>query len=138
MRCYQKSIGSLGAIATLFLFQPLAIAETKSLNFQLASERNQTFQHLMQQAELLATNSITQEFTRQPKVTEVAVTVIGEHNGQEVPITFTKVSRLNWQTQPHIQVWTKYFTKASILLGFSPLPKTKPNVIRQPIVTHTS
>lgn len=139
MRCNQKLTSSLGAIATLFFFQPLAIAETKSLTFQLASNSNQSFKSLMQQAELLATDSITQEFARQHSVTAVAVTVIGERNGQQVPILIAKVSRLDWQTQPNIQLWTKYFAKAAILLGFKPLPKTKPNVnIQLPIVTNSA
>lgn len=136
MQCYQKLFSCLGAIATLFLFQPLAIAETKALNFQLAANSNQTFTNLMQQAQLLAVDSISQEFARQSTVTAVEVTVIGERNGQEVPLLFTKVSRLDWQTQPNVQLWTKYFPKAAVLLGFNQLPKTKPDVIRQtPIVT---
>jgi len=128
-------ISSLSAIATLF-FQPLAIAETKSLNFKLASGNNQSFTNLMQQAESLAINSITQEFAQQSTVTEVAVTIIGERNGQEVPVLFSKVSRPDWQTKPNIQMWTKYFTKAAVLLGFNQLPKTKPDAIGQfPIIT---
>lgn len=143
MHCQRKFIGvkflvisSLSAIATLFFYQPLAIAETKSLNFKLASGNNQTFTNLMQQAETLAINSITQEFAQQSTVTEVAVTIIGERNGQEVPILFSKVSRPDWQTKPNIQMWTKYFTKAAVLLGFNQLPKTKLDAIGQfPIVT---
>lgn len=142
MHCQQKFIrvkflviSSLSAIATLF-FQPFAIAETKSLNFKLASGNNQTFTNLMQQAETLAIDSIRQEFAQQSTVTEVAVTIIGERNGQEVPVLFSKVSRLNWQTEPNIQMWTKYFTKAAVLLGFNQLPKTKPDAIGQlPITT---
>lgn len=143
MHCQQKFIGvkflvisSLSAIATLFFFQPLAIAETKSLNFKLASGNNQTFTNLMQQAETLVIDSITQEFAQQSTVTEVAVTIIGERNGQEVPILFSKVSRLDWQTKSNIQMWTKYFTKAAVLLGFNQLPKTNTDAIGQlPIVT---
>lgn len=142
MHCQHKFIGvkflvsSLGVIATLFFFQPLAIAETKSLNFKLASDNNQTFTNLMQQAEILAIDSITQEFAQQSTVTEVAVPIIGERNGQEVPVLFSKVSRPDWQTKPNIQMWTKYFTKAAVLLGFNQLPKIKPDAIRQfPIVT---
>lgn len=143
MHCQQKFIGvkflvisSLGAIATLFFFQPLAIAETKSLNFKLASGNDQTFTNLMQQAETLAINSITQEFAQQSTVTEVALTIIGERNGQEVTILFSKVSRLDWQIKPNVQMWTKYFTKAAVLLGFNQLLKTNPDAIGQlPIVT---
>lgn len=129
-------ISSLGAIATLFLFPPLTIAETKSLNLKLASDNNQTFTNLMQHAESLTIDSITQEFAQQSTVTEVAVTIIGERNRQEVPVLFPKAPRLDWQTKPNVQIWTKYFPKAAVLLGFNQLPKTKPNAIGQlPIVT---
>lgn len=144
MPCHQKLTGikfvvisSLGAIATFF-FQPLALAETKSLNLKLASNSSQTFTNLMQQAELLAVNSIAQEFKQSSTVTEVAVSIIGERNGQEVPLLFTKVSRSNWLAEPDSHAWTKYFIKAADLLGFNQLPNTKLNVVRQLSIVNTS
>lgn len=113
------------------IFLPLnlpACAETKLLNINLESKEDESFINLIQQAELTATKTIDQEFHRSVKITEVEVTVIGERNGQEVPLLSTKVSRLNWQAQPQIQLWTSYFTKAAILLGFNSLQQTNLDV----------
>ncbi len=116
---------------TLFLpFNCPAFAETKFINISLKTGANQSFNNLMQQAESIAINSINQEFNRLSKVTEVGVIVSCDRNGQVVPILSSKVSRTNWQAQPSIESWTKYFTKAEILLGFNLPQKTKPNLPR--------
>lgn len=117
-------IGS--SLAMSQLFTSPSYAEVKLLNVNLNTEKNQSFASLMSQAELAATNSITQQFNRLSTVTEVGITVIGERNGQAVPLLFTRVSRADWQAQPKIKPWTKYFTKAAILLGFNLPQKTKP------------
>ncbi len=116
------------SIAGLLLLSFPALSETKTVNISIKTEKNQSFINLMQQAELIATESIDREFNRLSTVREVGVTISGERNGQEVPLLSTKVSRLNWQAQPTIQSWTNYFTKAAILLGFNQIPKVKPNV----------
>ncbi len=121
------------AVSQLFTFP--SYAEVKLLNVNLNAEKTQSFASLMSQAELAATNSITQQFNRLSTVTEVGITVIGERNGQAVPLLFTRVSRADWQAQPKIKYWAKYFTKAAILLGFnlpqknkSPAPKSSINI----------
>jgi hypothetical protein len=55
---------------------------------------------------------------RVPILTEVSVTIVGEHNGQQVPLLSSNVSRSNWQTKPNVQVWSRYFGTAESLLGF--------------------
>lgn len=114
-------------IALFLPFNCSAFAETKFVNISLNTEENQSFNNLMQQAESTAISLINQEFNRLSKVTEVGIIVSGERNGQEVPLLSSRVSRTDWQAQPRIQSWTKYFTKAEILLGFNLPQKTKPN-----------
>lgn len=107
----------------------LAKAEARFFNLTLSSDVSQTFDSLVQQAESLASQSIKQGFAEQPSIQKVLVTVTGERNGQEVPLLFTKVSRLEWQAEPKIQRWTTYFGRAAVLLGFSKprlLPATSP------------
>lgn len=117
-------------IAVLLPFNYPAFAETKFVNISLKVEANQKFDILMQEAESIAINLIDKEFNRVSKITEVGVIVSGDRNGQEVPILSSRVSRTNWQAQPSIESWTKYFTTAEILLGFNLPQKTKPNVPR--------
>lgn len=115
-------------IAVFLPFNCPAFAETKFLNISLKVEANQKFDTLMQQAESTAINLIDKEFNRVSKITEVGIIVSGDRNGQVVPILSSRVSRTNWQVQPSIESWTKYFTKAEILLGFNLPQQPKPNV----------
>lgn len=117
-------------IALFLPFNSPAFAETKLLSVRLRTEGNQSFNNLMQQAELIAINSIEREFSQFSTITEVGIIVSGERNGQEVPLLSAKVSRGDWQSHPKIQFWTKYYTKAGILLGFN-MPQTiKPKVTK--------
>lgn len=114
-----KILNGLAAITVLSCINANpAWAETRSGNFTISSDGNQNFQSLVQQAETLATNLIKQHFAENSSITEVSVTVVGEHNGQEVPLLFTRVSRSDWQTEPKFKPWTKYFNRADVLLGF--------------------
>lgn len=107
---------------------PAAWAEPSRIDFTLSSQANQTFTNLMQQAEALAGNLIEQAFTQSPSLTEVSITIVGEHKGQEVPLLFSRVSRSNWHKKPSIQLWTRYASDSAILLGFK-----KPGVIPQSV-----
>lgn len=94
-------------------------AETREIDFTLSSESNQTFSALMEQAEFLATSFIKQEFAENPSTTKISVSILGFRNGQEAPLLFSKVSRSDWQRQPRIQQWTRYFSSSAVLLGFN-------------------
>lgn len=100
------------------IFTAPAAAEMKRIDFTLRSEPNQSFSTLMQQAESLATDFIEQGFAEDSSVTEVAVHILGERNGQQVPLLFSRVARSNWQNQPEIRPWTRYFRTSAVLLGF--------------------
>jgi hypothetical protein len=102
--------------------------QTKRIIFTLNTHSIQNFAGLMQKAELMATNLIRQGFAESPSIKEMSVSVLGERNGQEVPLLVAKVSRSDWQRQPILQQWTKYFSSSAALLGFvKPLPKSPPS-----------
>lgn len=114
-----KILPGLAAITALICIQTNpAQAKTKFVNFTISSNGNQNFQSLVQQVETLANNSLKQQFAENLSITDISVTVVGEHNGQEVPLLFTKVSSSNWQTEPKFKQWTRYFNRANVLLGF--------------------
>lgn len=119
-------LSNLGAIA------PPAWGRPRQIDFTLSSQGNQTFADLMQQAEALAGNLVEQAFAKSPSLTEVSVTIVGEHNGQEVPLLVARVSRSNWQKEPRIQSWTRYASNSATLLGFSK-PKVPQSVAKQPM-----
>ena len=112
-------IGSLGALVALSMaLSTPAWAEPKQISILLSSQGNQDFETLMQQAESVAGNFIQQVFAESPEITEVSITIVGEHNGQQLPLLSSNVSRSNWQTKPNVQVWSRYFGTAESLLGF--------------------
>lgn len=99
-----------------------ARAQPRSLNLVVSSEGMPSFARLMQQAESQTSKLIQQEFERKPKVTEITVTVVGDRNGQQVPLLHTQVSRVDWRSQPVLSQWTRYFSNSALLLGFSSSP----------------
>ncbi len=128
-------LGTVSILSGLGLFVPPARTEIKQvdftssgksnqtseisqINFTLSSESSQTFVGLIQQAESLATSLINRGFAESPGITEISVSILGERNGQEVPLLFSRVSRSDWQRQPGIQQWTRYFNTSAVLLGF--------------------
>ncbi len=107
------------AIALSLNFTLPAFADTKQLNLTVNTKDNQSFQSLLQEAENLVINSIQQSFQSSSNITDITVTVIGEHYGQQVPIMFISVSQAEWQKNPKITSGIKYFSAAEILLGFA-------------------
>lgn len=106
------SVISWGIVATP------AAAEIKRIDYTVRSEPNQSFSTLIQQAESLATSFIEQGFAEDTSVTEISVNILGERNGQQVPLLASRVARSNWQNQPQIRPWTRYFRASAVLLGF--------------------
>lgn len=98
----------------------IASAESVERNFILNSEGSQSFDILLQQAQDLAQSSIEQAFIDNFEVTEVSILILGEHQGQIVPLLRSQVSRSGWQQDPRIYRWTRYFANNSrVLLGFN-------------------
>jgi len=93
-------------------------SQSSQINFTLKVESNQSFTDLMQQAESLATSALEQGFAENPSIAEISISILAERNGQEAPLLFSKVSRPDWQRQPKIRQWTKYFASSATLLGF--------------------
>jgi hypothetical protein len=103
------------------------LAETKQVRSIVNPDREQTFLQMMQQAESQAAQLIEQAFAESRSVTNVSVVILGERNGQQIPLLSSTVSRANWQKTPRIQAWAKYFGNASVaLLGFAKLPAQPP------------
>lgn len=134
-------ISSFGAITLLSCTNATLVrAETKQSDFTLRADGDQTFETLVQQAESLASRSIKQGFAEKSSVTEVSVMIMGERNGQEVPLLLSRVSRSSWRAEPRVKRWSIYFDRAAILLGFLkpqnsqnrlPSSSDKPSIIKR-------
>lgn len=103
------------------LVSPISItlAESVERSFLLNSDGNASFEVLLQEAHNLVQTSIEQQFAENPNITEVSITVLGENQGQVVPILRSRVTRSQWQHDSRVERWTKYFvTSSPKLLGF--------------------
>lgn len=113
---------------SISILVPLAVAEPEQIDITLNANGHQTFDSLMQRAEVEASRAIAQLFTTHPHITEVSIRIMAERHGQEVPLIFATVSRADWQQDPRLQPWARYFGRSPmVLLGFSQPQGTDPN-----------
>ena len=151
---YQKLLSAIAILMISLGANSQVTAQTKQIDLTnssrqidvtLKTQDNQTFNELIQQAEIQAISLIEQEFVNNSSITEIAVTILGDRQGQQVPLLFSRVSRSQWQLQPIIRQWTRYFATSAVLLGFNQPPKNPappaqsiPNTPRNQRVTPTT
>ncbi|HEY9673596.1 MAG TPA: hypothetical protein V6D11_19290 [Waterburya sp.] len=127
--------GAVLGLISLVITISTASAELLERNFILDSDNGQSFEALLQQAQDLASQAIEQEFANNPETIEVSITVLGEHQGQIVPLLRSQVTRVQWQRDSRIYRWTRYFANNSkVLLGFNnrPAPSKPPAYLEMP------
>lgn len=105
--------------ASIAQVQPHEKADRKSLSFTLSPQPQDTFDTLMLQAKQMIERTATQVFTENPTVTQAYLEVLGDRNGQVVPLLTANLLRSNWQKKTGIQPWLKYFNSAEVLLGYA-------------------
>ncbi|UBF28218.1 hypothetical protein K9N68_10230 [Kovacikia minuta CCNUW1] len=114
------------SITSLILLSLPVLAETKQIRSVITPTKEQTYLQMMRQAESLATRLVDRAFAENATITSVSVVILGERNGQEIPLLSSTVSRDNWKRISRIQPWSKYFGNSSIaLMGFTKLPQPK-------------
>lgn len=70
---------------------------------------------LIAQAESIAEQKVNQYFSANPDLAEVEVVVLGSRNGDVIPVLTTAVSRSQWQENPQVSAWSKYYTAYALL-----------------------
>ncbi|EGJ35659.1 MULTISPECIES: hypothetical protein [Moorena] len=132
MDLYRRLLWSTILVFSSLVTQiPTASAEIKEYHVILNSDSSQSFERLIQQTENLAQTKLNQEFTGNPDITSISMMILGERNGQVVPLMIATVSRSQWKQFPIIQRWASYFSNSEMLLGFrasdsSPAPSNPP------------
>ncbi|MGF1521916.1 MAG: hypothetical protein ACFBSF_06285 [Leptolyngbyaceae cyanobacterium] len=71
---------------------------------------------LVSQAEGLAEAAISRQFGQNSELLKVEVVVLGDRNGEMVPILTVTVSRTQWQENPQVDAWTEYYSNSYALL----------------------
>lgn len=97
-----------------------AHAESRQIERLLSAQGND-FTTLMQQANETVRDLLNQSFA-DPTTTQVSLKVLGEREGQIVPLLSVSVSRQDWQTRSDVQQWARYFGGSTTLLGFERSP----------------
>lgn len=76
----------------------------------------QTFySDLISRAELMVGDVINRQFSQNADLSTIQVMVMGDRNGEIIPILTTTVSRVQWQENPQVSVWTRYSTSYALL-----------------------
>lgn len=105
-----------------------ALAETKETSIVIRSnDTTSSYRNLMLEAESSAQEAIAREFAQNPEITEITIAILGERLNQIVPLLRVQVSRNQWQKEPAIEKWARYFTAAEFLLGFRDSGDTQSN-----------
>jgi len=119
MNLYYRILWSIiFTLASLLITNLTVLASEKNTSLLIDSKENNSYKILLQQAENLAKETINQEFTNNPEITEITITILGERRSQIVPIIRSTVSRTEWQNNPKIDNFTRYFADAKLLLKF--------------------
>jgi len=92
----------------------LAQARTNTVNVSIYGEVNQRF--LVSDAEALAAQTISDRFRQDPSLEAIELTVLGDRNGEIVPLLSVFVSRNQWQTTPQVSTWAEYNNASYALL----------------------
>ncbi len=69
---------------------------------------------VLAEAESLAGSAISSQFAQNPALPEINVTVLGNRNGEVIPILTITVSREQWQSNPQVNVWTRYYNSYAL------------------------
>ena len=85
-----------------------AWAETEVVVIDMATNGQVAHSDLLAEAELLVNDAISRQFSQNPGLSSVQVSVLGHRNGEIIPILTTMVSREQWQSDPRVNAWTRY------------------------------
>lgn len=121
-------LGGGGWAITEAIAPQIAQAETKRLDISLYRQSDEPYEALINRAEAATSQAVRESFEQGTQVTDVSVTVVGHHMGAIAPVLSLDVNRSEWQRNPNVQSWSKYFMSARSLLRFDEdLANTNPS-----------
>ncbi len=125
----------------IFITNLTVLASVKKTSLVIDSNDNSSYKILVEKSEKLVQETINQEFAKNPEITEITITILGERKSQIVPVLRSTVSRSEWQKNENIDDFTRYFADAKFLLKFEDnndnsdsqaTPKNKPQIPAPP------
>ncbi|WP_228016514.1 hypothetical protein [Leptolyngbya ectocarpi] len=70
---------------------------------------------LIRGAESMVSQTINRHFDANPGLAEIEVVVLGNRNGDVIPVLTTAVSRTQWQENSQVSAWTKYYSAYALI-----------------------
>lgn len=113
-----------GWVTTAVIAPQIALADTERVEISLERQPNETYQAMLNRAEVAALSAVQQSFDQDILLTNVSVMIIGQNRGAIAPVLSMDVSRNQWLRNPDVQHWVRYFTTARSLLGFEGVATT--------------
>jgi hypothetical protein len=103
-------------VLTTVVAPPLAQAYTARVNVAIDRQGDESYEALLQRAELVARAAAQRSFDRDILINDVAIMIIAQSQGVEVPILSVEVSRQQWRSRPDAHRWATYYKTAKTLL----------------------
>lgn len=124
MRCWSRSlyrdicVGIFLSLAVIFVcdFYRSAYAEPEVrtvLDLPLYGQIPQS--EIISEAESMVNQEVTYRFNSDPSLLNLEVTVLGNRNGDVIPVLVTSVSRQQWQETPQVSAWTRYYRAYALI-----------------------
>lgn len=114
---HQRLVAVTAACIVWFLggeYQP-AYAETQDVVIDMPVYGQIVYSDLLSQAKLIVSEIINRQFAQNADFSTIQVVVMGDRNGEIIPILTTKVSRAQWQENPQVSAWTRYSASYALL-----------------------
>jgi hypothetical protein len=91
-------------------------AEAESIVVDMSVYGQVEYGDFFSQAEAMANEEISRQFSQNPELSEVRVVIVGDRDGEIVPILTIAVSRTQWQETPRTSAWAEYYNSSYALL----------------------
>ena len=73
----------------------------------------------------MVSQEINRHFDTNPSLAEIEIVVLGNRNGDIIPVLVTTVSRSQWQDNPQVDAWSKYYQAYALIQRHDGQPPTQ-------------
>lgn len=115
MVCRWKRVLMALAVAAVLGGARPALAQIPAVTIELSASGAIAYDDLRRQAEAVARDRVNQYFQQHPDRATVEIVVLGERNGNLVPILTATVERAEWRPQAPVQEWARLFAAHTFL-----------------------
>ncbi len=113
-------------------------ADIARVNLTIDPLPNETYESMLQRAEITARAATQRIFDKDILVANVSVVIIVNNYGAIAPVLQLKVSRGEWRQRPDPHRWVKHFKNAKSLLVWTEPPITNSPVFTPPPPTNVN